>query len=292
MNQPLINWQAIEDLMRPPMPPAGGKKPQGAPGRGIGGWDNQAEFYNRVAAMEKEGTLNQINCFDTDPGDTFMDVGCGPGRITVPMSKRAKSVTAVDASPKMLEYCRKNAEEAGSDNIKTVLLDWEDEETVNKLEKHDIVLASRSVGMWDLKRLCALAKKYVVIVIWSHGYPSIPEVTGKLFEGAEDENKKEFRPRFPKRDRRFGNNILYNKVYDMGYEPNLRIVNDGFKKEYDTKDAAYDDLKKLGKNLDENKIDIFKKNVDKYLTQNSDGTFTFESKTKSLVMWWAPVCEE
>jgi len=291
MNKPLVNWEEIEKLTRPPMSPKGGKGPLGGPGRGIGGWDNQASFYNMMAAMESEGTLNQINCFDTDPQDTFLDVGCGPGRITAPMSKRAKSVTAIDASPKMLEFCKKNAEVAGSKNVKTVLLDWEDDESVSQIEKHDIVLASRSVGMRDLKKLCDLANKYVVIVIWSHGCPSIPEITGKLFEGAEKESDRHFRPKFPPRDRRLGNNLLYNKVYDMGYNPNLKIVNDGFKKEFKNKEDAYSNLRKLGKNLDENKDNIFRQNVDKFLTENSNGTVTFESKTKTLVMWWKPEIE-
>lgn len=288
MNKSFINWQALEELVRPPMPSKDSKPPEGAPGRGIGGWDNQADFYNRMAAMEKEGTLNQINCFDTDPEDTFLDVCCGPGRISVPMAKRAKKVTAIDASPKMLSLCKENAKKAGVLNLETVLMDWEDDESVETLEKHDIVLASRSVGMRDLEKLCNLANKYVVIVIWSYGYPSIPEITGKLFEGAEDESKKPFRPRFPKRDRRLGNNLLYNKVYDMGYEPNLKIVKDGFKKNYSSKDEAYEDLKLLGKNLDQDKMDRFKYNADKFIRENEDGTFTFEAKTKTLVMWWEP----
>ena len=64
-------------------------------------------FYDQMAKMEARFTLNQINCFDTDPYDSVLDVGCGPGRITVPMASRAKRVTALDSSSKMLEYCMK-----------------------------------------------------------------------------------------------------------------------------------------------------------------------------------------
>jgi tRNA/tmRNA/rRNA uracil-C5-methylase (TrmA/RlmC/RlmD family) len=80
-------------------------------------WDDNAAFYDQMAKMEAIFTLNQINCFDTDPSDTVLDVGCGPGRIAVPMARRAKSVTAMDSSSKMLGYCLKNAEEAGLTNV-------------------------------------------------------------------------------------------------------------------------------------------------------------------------------
>ncbi|MGI6721337.1 MAG: class I SAM-dependent methyltransferase [Anaerovoracaceae bacterium] len=288
MKKPFVNWTALEELVRPPLPPKDAPRPKGAPGRGIGGWDNQAPFYNKIAAMEKEGTLNQINCFEAGAEDTFLDVCCGPGRISVPMAGRVRKVTSLDASPKMLEYCRRNADAAGVTNLETVLMDWEDEEACSRLPMHDIVLASRSLGLHDVDRLCRLARKWVVIVIWSYGWPSIPEVTGKLFQGAQYEDRMPFGPHFPKRDRRLGNNLWYNKIYDQGYEPNLKVVADGFRKEYGSREEAYDDLRQLGRDLDPAKDDVFKANVDKFLREDGDGKVTYEAKTRSLVMWWKP----
>lgn len=293
MKEPLINWNALEEIMRPPMPPAPDKRDNGkAPGSGIGGWDNQADFYNQMAQMEAGFTLNQINCFDTDPEDTVLDVGCGPGRITVPMAKRAKAVTALDASPKMLEHCRRNAEAAGLTNVTTRLFDWEDEACMDQLEKHDIVIASRSVGMGDINRLAKMAKKYVVLIIWSHGCPSIPMIVGELFRGI-DKGKRPG-PHFS-RDRRLGNNLLYNRIYDMGYNPNLNVVEDGFTKDYESRQAAYEDLIRLKPDtsgMGEDAINIFKENTDKFLTELEDGRVRFLAPTKSIVVWFKPQIEE
>lgn len=299
MKRPLINWDAIAELTRPPMPPREPRKEQGKPqggppGKGIGGWDNQAAFYNQMAQMEAGFTLNQLNCFDTSPEDTVLDIGCGPGRITVPMAKRAKSVTALDASPKMLEYCRQNAEAAGLTNVTTKLMDWEDADAAAAVEKHDIVIASRSVGMGDIKRLSSLARKYAVIIIWSHGCPHIPVIAGKLFEGLEEEGDR--RPGPPiSRDRRLGNNLWYNRIYDLGYNPNLNIVEDGFTKNYANREEAYEDLARLKPGMSElpqEKQRIFKANTDQFLSQNKDGSITFLSPTKSIVLWWKPELEE
>lgn len=290
--QPFINWEALAELRRPPRPQGGpeGKKRHKGPGRGIGGWDNQAEFYNRMTVMEEPYTLKQLELFDCDPEDTVLDVCCGPGRIVVPMAQRAKSVTGIDASPKMLELCEKRAEAAGVDNVETILIDWEDKEAVSKLEKHDIVIASRNLAMFDIETLSSLANKWVVVIIWANNSPGIPQITGKLFKGTSPENDRV--PHFHEPDRRLGNNLFYNRIYDAGYNPNVRILEDGYTATFPDRETAYTELLKLKPAIDEDKMDVFKKNVDEFLTDNPDGTVTFLAKTKSAVYWWEPVKED
>jgi SAM-dependent methyltransferase len=46
-----------------------------------------------------------------------LDFGCGAGRLTLPLARRATSVTACDISPTMLSHARQNADAAGLRNI-------------------------------------------------------------------------------------------------------------------------------------------------------------------------------
>ena len=46
-----------------------------------------------------------------------LDVGCGPGDVTIAMAARVASVTALDASPGMIEAARERARRAGAGNI-------------------------------------------------------------------------------------------------------------------------------------------------------------------------------
>jgi SAM-dependent methyltransferase len=288
-NMPLINWDALMNMvMRPPMPPAPSKdqlKHHG-PGRGIGGWDNEAPFYNRMVQMEKYYTQKQIDLLEISPEDTVLDVCCGPGRLVVPLSKKAAKVTGLDASPAMLGLLSDYAEvEGNTEKIETILMDWENKEDVHTLEKHDIVITSRSAGLFDIHELVRLARKWVMCIIWANDSPSIPQITGALFEGTHEG---EFAPfTFPKMDRRLGNNVLYNRVYDMGFDPNVRVIDDGWERIFSSKEEAYEELLKLGKQgIDEDKVNVFHANCDKFLTEQADGTVRYFAATKSMVIWW------
>lgn len=49
--------------------------------------------------------------------DSVLDFGCGAGRLTLALARRAGHVTACDIAPTMLSHARQNAERAGLHNI-------------------------------------------------------------------------------------------------------------------------------------------------------------------------------
>lgn len=51
------------------------------------------------------------------PLTNALDFGCGAGRLTLPIARRAQAVTAYDIAPTMLAHARHNAEQAGLHNI-------------------------------------------------------------------------------------------------------------------------------------------------------------------------------
>ncbi|WP_230853884.1 hypothetical protein [Campylobacter concisus] len=44
------------------------------------------------------------------------------------------------------------------------------------MPKHDIVLASRSVRLFDIRKLCKFAKKYVVMTSFLMDHPSLKDI--------------------------------------------------------------------------------------------------------------------
>ena len=277
----IINWQELQDMVMGQSQQQG----KGADAPQHVNWDENADMYNQMAAMEASYTLNQINCFEAGKDDTVLDIGCGPGRITVPMAKRVKKVTSIDTSENMMTYCRQNAQEANVSNVNIRNLDWTKAELGKDLEQHDIVIACRSVGMRDFAKLNAFARKYVVVIAWANA-DCIPDIIDELFLGADGRGESRHHVIIP-RDRRVGYNVMWNTAYDMGFDPNISIVIDGFTKDYASKEEAYADLSRLGK-VAEGKERIFQSNVDQYLSLNDQGGITFRRETKSFVMWWEP----
>ena len=275
--KPIVNWDVLVTLNRPLM--------SGDPS--AHNWDDSADLYNIMAQMERSYTYNQLNCFDVAPQDTVLDIGCGPGRISCAISEKAKSVTALDAFPKMLEYCKKNAAERSLTNINPHLLNWHDAELGKNIEQHDIVIASRSVGMHDIYKLNAFAKKYAVIICWANA-PSIPPILNELFAGCHPDRKAFGNGGGILSDRRAGYNATWNMVYDMGADPNINIVTDGFTKTFLNYDEAYAYLRQILP-FEEEYLPRFKKNLTPYLTEEPNGHVTFRRETKSYVLWWKPV---
>lgn len=270
--QPLINWESLVSIVRRTQP---NRKQEN--GENI--WDNASRMYNQMIKMEASFTLNQIDAMPLSINDEVLDCGCGPGRITMPVAKRVKSVTAMDSSELMLNACKDNVKEENLNNVDFVFLDFNTVDVEKDLKKFDVVICSRSNGYSNLVKLSSMSKKIVAIVTWANA-PTIPHILSVLFENTHEESNI-----FPPTDRRISYNILINQVYDLGYEPNVSIVEDGFIKTFASKEDAYKELSQL-KEFDSSKMDIFKSNVDNFLTENKDGTFTFLTKTKSAVIWW------
>jgi SAM-dependent methyltransferase len=56
-----------------------------------------------------------------EPGDDVVEIGCGVGRLTRVLARRAATVRALDVSPRMLELAREHG--AGLDNVEWLLGD-------------------------------------------------------------------------------------------------------------------------------------------------------------------------
>jgi len=81
--------------------------------------------------------------------EVILDIGCGPGALTIPLAKRVKEVIAIDFSEGMLEELKAYAAREEVTNIKTYHIGWEDDWSI--LPQTDIVVASRSMEVSDVE---------------------------------------------------------------------------------------------------------------------------------------------
>ena len=131
-------------------------------------WDKRAKKFNEHAMRQKERTEKQIAKLHLNPEYTVLDIGAGTGRLSIPIAKQVKSVTAIDQSSGMLSQLGVNMQKEGINNITCLQKRWEDVVIGQDIEPQDVVIASHSLGMFDLRealdKIDTTAKKYVYIL--------------------------------------------------------------------------------------------------------------------------------
>lgn len=58
------------------------------------------------------------------PGDRVLEIGCGPGKATVPMARRGMRITALEPGPQLAAQARVNLAGTPTDVITTTFEDW------------------------------------------------------------------------------------------------------------------------------------------------------------------------
>ncbi len=139
--------------------------------RSAGGIDDKRELWNSRAstfAYKKRSPYirDLIAKLPLEPGDTVLDMGCGPGTLAVPLARLGHRVTAVDFSPRMLEELRAAAGDAGVE-VEAVECSWQ--ESWERLPQVDVVVASRSFAVDDfddpVAKMESKARKFCVVTL-------------------------------------------------------------------------------------------------------------------------------
>lgn len=183
-------------------------------GEGVEFWERQAGHLDgQLAAYRDEAYVRELlRRMDVSPECTVLDVGCGTGALAIPLARRVRRVTALDWSPAMLRVLRQKAREARVDNIVPVTRDWLEVEIGRELEPHDVVVASRSLPMGDLREALTQldrATKRRCYLTWSARDDYEDEVAAVL--GSEHHASPPY-------------TIIYNMLYHMGICADVDIL--------------------------------------------------------------------
>ena len=239
-------------------------------------WNKRAPKFGK-SAKKDDYHIKLIEKIDVSKEDTLLDLGCGEGSITIPLAKRAKSVTGVDSAYRMLEILNEKAQENNISNIRTIEEDLT-KITADNVGKHDIVVASRSLNnILNIKETIAnineIANKYVYITLFG---PNNWKLEKEFYQSI---NKEYFE--FP------SHRYFFNILVDMGIYPNVESLNIGRVREYESIEEATESGKWRLDNLDEKEKEQLYEFLEKILHKNENGKLSNpEDKADWVLYWW------
>lgn len=276
-------------------------------GRGVN-WNDQADMYSQFAFCELDDTRTYLEAIGVAAGDSVLDVCCGPGRISVLAAERGASVVGIDSAQNMLAHARRNAEAMGvSQRCEFRLLDWDHVLPGQNLEQADVVIASRCHAMMDVAKLSSLARRTVGVQIFANA-PSIPELQNVLFSGCGNTSSAASggpaahgspnagagagagAPGGPRPDGPAAPQSIYlaiaQKAFEAGYDPNIRIFPERFRKTFPSADEALAWVAALRPDRAEGSLERLALNIAPFLHETGEGALEFCIATKAAIIWW------
>lgn len=239
-------------------------------------WDKKADSFARRNRRSPyiDHVLKKLLFL---PEQTVLDIGCGPGTLSLPIAQGVKKVTALDYSAKMLEILEKTAERKKIKNIHTVKCRWEDDWTKHNIFPHDICIASRSLnvpGLTDaLIKINDFATKTVYLIDRITPTPFEPEIfeaVGRKFESGPD--------------------YIYTLsiLYQLGIHPHVEIVSLDSQFSYESYDEMFNTYKWMLKETTEKEDSLLHTYLKNKSTTDENGQITIRRSQPSrwaLISW-------
>ena len=130
------------------------------------------DFSNRCKWNDYEFGREVVNVLEDVIKSNFevLEIGPGPGTLTIPVSERVKKITCVEASKANLEGLKQNLREKGIENVELINEYWGcDWEKAKREKRFDLVFCSHFLWMAEdlenhLERMEQYSNRYCAIV--------------------------------------------------------------------------------------------------------------------------------
>jgi SAM-dependent methyltransferase len=249
--------------------------------KGPSEWDQKARSF---ASRNKNAAYVDLvlSHLPLDTSFTVLDIGSGPGTLAIPLAQKVKSVTAIDFSRGMLDTLKEIAKKEHINNIHTLQCAWEDDWQEKGLVPHDIAIASRSIGVKDLKAaLCKInsyGSKYIFLT---------DRIGSTPFEEAA----------FAALGRTFspGPDYIYtlNILYTLGIYPNVTVLRLDQDVEYPSMAEAVKSYSWMFHDITPEESLALEKYIAGKIIHSEDGRLTVRRDSVPLwaLIWWAKETE-
>jgi len=241
--------------------------------------DAAKRFWQMASRSSSKRLDKTLAGFELNKSSRVLDIGAGPGNLTIPFSSRFAHVTAVEPAKGMVELLRENCAKQKIDNITVVQKKWEDFEIQNDLKaKCDLVVASFSLGFSDLKqailKMIKSSSKYICL-LWFAGEPDF-EKQSRIIWSRLHNTPYIASPKV---------NILYNTLYQMGIYPEMSVFPMHSEASFSSiQDAVNQFAPRFlieGNNQEKILYEYFESNLEKI-----NGNYVHKHSSVRVKIWW------
>lgn len=183
-------------------------------------WETAGNAKDFLRSSHREGAERiqvMLDTLDITEGTRILDIGSGPGTLTIPLSPIAGHITAVEPAAPMVALLREEIRRTGVSNITVVEKHWEDIIPEELTPPYEIVIAAYSLGMSDLKGALIKMQEVccdTIYIFFSAGKPFWEEMMVYLWPHLHQE---QYHPG-PKTD------IIWNLLYQMGICADIKVM--------------------------------------------------------------------
>ena len=240
-------------------------------------FDRKAKWYNKVVMKRPDHIQPALSKIAVDRECTVLDIGSGPGALSIPLAKAAANITAVEPSEGMLHYLKENAQKEGIENITYINKKWEDVELGKDIGMHDFVIASHSLAVLDIQAALSKMDRAAVrgVYILASAGKQAPDNKGlwsKLY------GKKQMP----------GPNYMFmlNVLYQMGIFASVEVEEKESRQSISSLDEAVKERMEYFEVSTPQAEEIIREHLSRTLHKDNEGALWSIKNTKSVIIWW------
>lgn len=243
-------------------------------------WARNADMYHKMAQLESSYTKRQVEAMRLRSTDRVLDLGCGVGRLSIPMANVVKEVIGLDISGDMLRHAKKFAERTSCQNVRFIKMDFMQPNELSKWEDIDVIVCSRIPFLPILSEISRIAKRKVIALGFANA-PNLMQIRNEMFYKIAGNPTDYYQE-----NRQEGYRLYFDAVYEAGYDACIELVADGFCAHYDSKEACLADMSSLGI-VNVTDMRQLEKNLAPFCHTTPSG-YQFERLTESYLLYWYP----